>query len=257
MASMNGLNSIWSSVNTNDYSYLFSGLSSNDNSSSSDNILGIDFAEYSSVTKGSYSKLMKAYYAKYGKDDPVSKEVFDADKKELTSLKGNADELYKAAEDLTASGRDSLFQKVDVKDEETGVTTKGYDVDKIYEAVNTLAGAYNSLVEKATDSSDNAVLRQTLHMIQSTSSNGSLLADVGIKIGADNKLSVDEETFKNADMASVKTLLNGSDSLGGKIQSAASSIYVRTGNSLSDQNTYTSSGTLGNYTTGNILDSFL
>jgi len=94
-------------------------------------------------------------------------------------------------------------------------------------------------------------------MINSTASNGELLADVGIRIGADNKLSIDEETFKNADMNKVKTLFNGSSSLGGKIQSAASNIYMNVNNSLGNRNFYTSTGSLGNYSTGNIMDSLL
>ena len=258
MANVNGLGSTWASMyTTNDYSYLFNNMSSNSNSGTS-NLLGIDLAEYSSITRGSYSKLIKAYYDKFGDDKTPAGSAEDKSTTiAKTTLKGNADELSKAANALMTNGKDSLFKQIDIKDEESGETKKGYDKDKIYDAVNSLVEAYNGLIKNSTESNSNAVLRQTLHMINSTASNGELLADVGIKIGADNKLSIDEETFKNADMNKVKTLFNGSSSLGGKIQSAASNIYMNVNNSLGNRNFYTSTGSLGNYSTGNIMDSLL
>lgn len=259
MANVNGLGSTWASSYTmNDYSYLFNSMSSSSSSSATGNILGIDLAEYSSITRGSYSKLIKAYYEKYGNDSKTTDSTESkSDTIAKTTLKGNANELYEAANALMSNGKDSVFKKVELKDEESGDVTKGYDKNKIYDAVNSLVEAYNGLVEQSADSDNNAVLRQTLHMINSTASNSSLLADVGISIGADNKLSIDEEAFKNADMNTVKTLFNGSSSLGGKIQSAASNIYMNVNNSLGNSNFYTAGGTLGNYSTGNILDSFL
>lgn len=251
---MAGINSIWNSYNSN--SYLFGNV--NTSNTSSGNILGIDFAEYSSITSGSYSKLIKAYYAKYGTDSTDGVSSSDSDSTATkTTIKGSANELYKAANALVTTGKDSVFKKIDIKNEEDGTTTKGYDTDKIYKAVSSLVDAYNSLVKNSTDSKDNAVLRQTLHMVNSASANGSLLNDIGIKIGTDNTLTLDEETFKSADMNKVKTLFNGSDSFGAKIQSAASSIYLNVNNSLGDSNSYTAAGTLGSYSTGNILDSLL
>lgn len=259
MANVNGLGSTWSSLaTTNDYSYLFNSMSSNKSSSGTSNLLGIDLAEYSSITRGSYSKLVKAYYDKFGDDGDTSGTTSDkSDTIAKTTMKGSANELYKATNALLTNGKDSVFKKVDIKDGETGKSTRDYDKDKIYDAVNSMVEAYNGLLENSTSSNNNAVLRQTLHMINSTASNGELLAEVGIKIGADNKLSVDEDAFKNADMNRVKTLFNGTSSLAGKIQSAASNIYNNVNNSMGNSNFYTSSGSLGNYSTGNILDSML
>lgn len=257
MANVNGLGSTWSRLaTTNDYSYLFNNMSSNKNNSST-NLLGIDLAEYSSITKGSYSKLMKAYYKKLDNEGDTSATGDKSDTVAKTTLKGSANDLYKAANALLKNGKESVFKKVDIKNEETGESTRDYDKDKIYDAVNTMVEAYNGLVDKSTSSDNNAVLRQTLRMINSTASNGEMLGEVGIKIGADNKLSIDEEVFKNADMNKVKTLFEGTSSLAGKIQTAASNIYNNVNNSLGNNNFYTANGSLGNYSTGNILDSML
>lgn len=258
MANVNGFGNAWTNLYTNDYSYLFNSMSNNKNNSQTSNLLGIDLAEYSSITRGSYNKLVKAYYAKFGDEaDSSGKAVDKSETVAKTTLKGNADALSKAVHGLVTNGKDSVFKQTELKDEETGIVSKGYDKDKIFEAVSSMVDAYNELVKNSTDSNDNAVLRQTLHMINATSANGSLLADIGISVSSDNKMSVDEEAFKNADMNTVKTLFNGSSSLGGKIQSAASNIYMKVNNALGNSNFYTSGGTLGNYSTGNILDSLL
>ena len=258
---MTKISSSWDSYYTNDYSYLFNSVSNNStqSSSSTSNILGIDLAEYASITRGSYNKLVKAYYQKYGNSstDATSSADSKSEKIAKTTIKGKANDLYKAADALVTTGKNSLFSKVELKDEETGTVTKDYDKDKIYKAVSSMVDAYNDLVESSTDSTDNAVLRQTLGMINSVSANSSLLSDVGIRIGSDNKLTVDEETFKNSQMSTVKSLFNGSSSLGGKIQSTASKIYLNTGNSLGNSNFYTSTGSLGAYSTGSLMDSLL
>lgn len=227
----------------------------------SNSILSIDFAEYAAITNGSYNKLTKAYYAKFGnkKTTSVGSDEVSAEESKKTRLtvKSAAKDLYETADKLVSTGKASLFKKTDIKDSETGNTVKGYDTDKIYKAVSSLVDSYNNLVKTSADSTDNSVLRQTLNMVNSTLSNGALLGDVGIKIGADNKLSVDEESFKKADMSTVKTLFNGSGSLGAKMQSVAVNIYNQTNNLLGNSNTYTAFGTLGNYTAGNLLDRLL
>lgn len=256
VVAMAGMNGIWGGMNTNNVSYLFG---SNQTKSASSNLLGIDLGEYSSITRGSYSKLVKAYYKKYGNQKSSTEKLSDSKDSTQTkeSIKSEADDLYKAADVLTTKGKDSLFKKADVKDEKTGTTTKQYDTDKIYKAVSSMVDTYNSFVKKSVSSKDNAVLRQAVSMVQSTSANRSLLGQIGIKVGSDNTLSIDEETFKKADMSTVKSLFNGSDSYGGRIQSAAGKVYRNVNNSLGNRNSYTASGTLGNYSTGNILDRFL
>lgn len=242
---------------------LFNNISVGTNGSrtSLNNILGIDLAEYSSITRGSYNKLAKAYYTKFANkktsglaSEDMSKEESD---KTRTTIKKDAEDLFKAAGTLASKGSNSVFKKVDVKDSETGNVSKEYDTDKIYKAVSSMVDSYNSLVKSSSDSRDKAVLRQTLHMVHSASANRSLLNDIGIQISKDNKLSIDEETFKKADMSTVKSLFNGAGSFGAGIQSNAGDIYTNAGKLLSNRNTYTSSGTVKNYSTGSLLDSML
>ncbi|MCM1158119.1 MAG: hypothetical protein NC300_04980 [Bacteroidales bacterium] len=258
---MSSINGIWGNDST---SYYFGGSTSS-SSSMGGNILGIDLAEYASVTRGSYRKLAKAYYQKYGNESKTDStdNSEDAKKKQtetkaaVNSMKTNAAALSRTAGVLTKTGKNSLFNKVEITDKETGVKTEDYDRDKIYKAVSDLVESYNTYVKKAADSTDNTVLRQTLNMVRSASINGSMLQKVGIKIKEDNTLELDEETFKGADMSRIKTLFNGSGSFADRIQTVANNVDRRMDNLLGNKNFYTAAGTLSKYSTGDILDSFL
>lgn len=250
------INSIWGNGYSNNYLY-------NNTTSSfggTGNLLGIDFGEYASITKGSYRKLIKAYYDKYGKDGEPKTSKEESSKEAIAaknSLKEYADSLYKSIDALTVTGKKSLFNKVELTDEETGKKSMGYDTDKIYKAVNDFVEAYNNYVKKAVDSEDNAILRQTLGMTRAAATNSGLLSKIGIKIGADNTLKIDEEAFKKADMAAVQSIFSGSGSFGNQVQTAANKVYLNINNSLGNKGYYTSSGVLGNYSSGDILDSLL
>ncbi len=62
-------------------------------------------------------------------------------------------------------------------------------------------------------------------MVNYTKANKSVLASMGISIGADNKLSIDEKTFKGSSMAAVKSAFTGAGSYGKSVQASASMIY--------------------------------
>lgn len=252
---MSSVNNIWGNTYSNNVSSLFS-FGSTNSSSPSGNILGIDLAEYSSVTRGSYKKLAKAYYAKYGRKQAANESQTETktDTVAKTKLKDQAGALQKAANVLTVTGKNSVFRKIDVKDEKSGITSKQYDTDKIYKAVNGLVDSYNDLIKKSADSDSNAVLRQSIRMVNSSETNAKLLSKVGIKINSDNTMSLDEETFKQADMNLVKSLFNGNGSFGSGIETAASNIYLSINNSLGNNATYTAGGTYGNYQTGSLLN---
>jgi hypothetical protein len=63
-------------------------------------------------------------------------------------------------------------------------------------------------------------------MVSQTATNENLLGKIGITIGSDNKLSVDEETFKAADMSTVKSLMTGTGSYASNIGTKASLINM-------------------------------
>lgn len=228
-----------------DYSYLFQSLSGGN---SNLNFL----ADYASIKNGSYGKLMKAYYAK---DSQNSKEVssiveskrnlsVSKDSTEtLEKVKSSSESLKSAADQLTDTGTDSVFQK--------GQT-------EIYQAADEFVNQYNKLVKDAAGASSDSITKRVDTLKLMTDSNEKLLGQVGITIGEDGTLAVDKDTFMKADQSTLKTLFNGNHSYAARVSSQASFIDSAVKQETAKSNTYTGNGTYSDpYHTGNLFSSYL
>lgn len=241
--------------NAGSISTLFSSLNSSSGGTSLS--YGIDFTTYNSIKNGSYSKLVKKYYSnqssdktdsKSGKNNTSKTESSSVEKNNATMTRDNAAALVDSSSELK---KYSLWSKVDKTDKD-GNTTKDYDTDKIAKAVSAFAKDYNSLVSSTGDSSSRSVLSSASNMVSYTKANADLLKKIGITVGSDNKLTVDEDKLKASDMAVVKSVFKDSGSFGQTISAKASTIYgnaVSQLSELSTKNSYTSSG-LYSYTSG-------
>ena len=224
-----------------DYSMLFSSLPTRSNNVTNSIFGGtsgtsFSLSDYALIKTGSYGKLMKAYYSQgddsSNKNSAVSKLVSGSSTDQattITALKSSSEKLSKAAQELTATGKDSLFVEKDITTkDENGVesTTKGYDKDTIYKKVSEFVDSYNSVLSAAGKSDNSKVLSTGANMTTMTAANEDMLAKVGITIGDDNKLSIDEKAFKEADMSSVKTMFNGVTSFAYDVQTKASFINM-------------------------------
>lgn len=207
-----------SKYNTNmDYSALFGGTTSAGTSETS-----FSLSDYASIKNGSYRKLLKAYYAQ--QDAEKLSGTGDSSQK-LTLMKSGADSLKKSADTLNDT---SLWEKKTVKekDETTGeeIEVEDYDWDAITKAVKAFVEDYNSLVEDAGESNTKDVLRSAAWMTGMTDKNSNMLAKIGITIGKGNKLELDEDALKNADISALKTVFTGYNSFASKISQKATSI---------------------------------
>ena len=93
-------------------------------------------------------------------------------------------------------------------------------------------------------------------MVNYSKVNEKLLAKVGITIGKGNKLEINEEAFKKADMETVKDLFHDRGSFGYqiKIQASLTQTYAKT--EAARANTYGKNGVYTcNYNTGEIYNS--
>lgn len=215
---------------TPDYSVLFG--QTGGSSSSSGNILG----DYMAIRNGSYKKLLKAYYANKDAEKTSSSSSASKDTPQRLSLmKGVADDLKVASDALQ---KKSLWEKKKLSD-----GTEDYDWDAISKAVNTFVSAYNSVVKEAGNSDTKAILRDAVWMTNGTRETGALLSKVGINVTADNKLEVDADKLKKADISTLKTLFTGHNSFASRVSQKASSMGKTAGNSNS---TYTKSGNYSN-----------
>lgn len=248
-------------INLNlDYSTLFSSLSSRSTSSSSSSLYDINLADYASIKNGSYYQVAKSYYAKQNKTNSTTGDnsnTTTSDKANASSVQSNADSLKDAADKLYKTGKNSLFNKKEIttKNEDGTTTTKNdFDKDAIYKAVKSFADSYNTTLKSGSASSNTNVLRQTLNMKNNVGTYKNMLDQIGITIGTDNKLSVDETTFKNSDMNTVKTLFNGTNSLAYNTSMKASQISYYADKATS---TYNFNGALnGSYSVGSSYNNY-
>lgn len=249
-------------------SSLFSGFSSN--SSGMLSMLG----DYMAIRNGSYGKLLKAYYAK--QDDGTKKtagatrrenarKAAVADSEEIKQYKTaqtDASSLKSAASALRSNSK--LFEQVEkTTTDENGEETKvmDYDRDAINSAVKSFVKAYNSTIKSAYGQESSIVQKKAASMISATASNKNMLARVGITVGKDNKLEVDEEKLKTANVSTLKTLFSGSGSYASNIERKASDMASMTeqlakNTNSSRTNTYSRTGNYSSFATGGIYDGF-
>lgn len=209
--------------------------------------------DYGSIKNGSYYKLLKSYYngnSKIGSiaGETTSNVASDSAKKNAASVRDSAKALQEDSLALLSKGKDSVFTKKNVRQDD-GTVKSEYDTDAIYKAVSKFVKDYNSTIESAASSEDSSVLSSTASMVKATKANSNLLADVGISIGSDNKLTIDEKAFKSANMTDVKSIFNGTGSYAYGIASSSSNIYNKSVSQLANLNgySYTSTGSYSSY----------
>lgn len=209
-------------------------------------------SQWASIRNGSYKKLMKAYYSQEKSTSKSDSSKDAVTKKTLTATEDSAQSLKSATDALMTTGSKSVFTKVSSKDED-GNTVQNYDTTKIYNAVKKFVNNYNDVIENTESTINSGVSNNRKSMIMNTASYESALNSVGITINSDNKLEIDEETFKNADMSKVEALFKGNSSYGYQVSLRASLIDYYTGR---EAETYNKSGSYNSYSTGTNFSSW-
>ncbi len=218
-----------------------------------------NLGEYSSIRNGAYRKLVKSYYKKMNStdSDTTDKSTTGSTGKNtkvnstgtvaLSTVKSEASDLVTSAKKLTATGKDSLF-----------ASEEKYDADATYKAVSNFITQYNDTVDALSKVTSTAVKNAGNHMQNMTNIMSKGLSKVGITVGTDGKLTVDEQKFKAADMSKVKALFNGSSSYAGVVSSAAGRVASQAGNQISQLGggLYGSNGYYNSYYSGSLYNGY-
>jgi len=208
---------------------------SNSSSSNSSSFYNINLSEYKMIKSGSYHKLMKTYYAQDSNSSDsdssssvnklVSQLTNKTDTTGLTKLNSTADTLEKTASDLASS------KKWDDADA---------NKDDLVSSVQTFVSDYNKVVEQTGNVTSSDVKNSVSWMTSLTTAMKDSLSKVGVSVGTDNQLSVNEDTLKNASTKDLKNLFSGISSYGGQIGTKASAIK----SSIASQGIYASDGSI-------------
>jgi hypothetical protein len=234
--------------------------STSTSSSSSSDFSGIisGLKDYGLIKTGAYTKLMKAYYNNLTQSNADS--VVDSTKS-LVLAKDDAKSLKSATNALNALSFDKV-DKTTKDDDGNETTTKDYDWDSLYKAAQKFVTNYNSTIDSISQLNSSSLLKSAVHMVNQTASSKDLLEDIGITVGDDNKLSIDEDTFKKSKITDIKTLFSGNNSYASKIGNYATSMYNISANAALTQSTggsrvYTQAGSYSDITTSTLYDSLL
>ncbi|MCR4596179.1 MAG: hypothetical protein K5673_05310 [Lachnospiraceae bacterium] len=228
-------------IRFNNYSNIFGNTGSIYNS----------LAQLNSVRRGSYGKLLKAYYAKDNTASVSKKTAGKTAAKStrydyplysanagLDEIRTQTDKLAKSAAKLTDSSRNGLF-----------ADRADYDPEVAYKAVNEFISDYNSTLDSVNKTTNTTVTNAANNMTRMADIMSNSLSRVGVTVGRNGRLSIDEEVFKNTDMDKVRSVLGS----GGSFARSVGSYSARLGSAAKQQSLQAANNTgiYGRYGTYN------
>lgn len=215
-----------------DISKLFGGLNSNDSFG------GINLSDYASIKNGSYGKIVKSYYAEQTQPQESKSKV----KSDNSEWNASAASIVKKASTVDTTGLSQVKKEADglktsleaFKNEDLWKVQEGkYDKDAIAGAVQSFVKEYNDVIDKAEKVNAKSVTSGVDNMRSMTNTMSKYLSKVGVSVGTDGKLSVDEDKLKNADVNSIKSLFTEKNSYASQISESANAISKEAVNSSS------------------------
>lgn len=227
------MNNMYGVGYNNSFMNTFFGNSSSDSANGSSLISSL--GDLKMIQNGTYKKALKSYYASQtsstSQNDDVDNDSGTVDSKiNLSNLKSSAQKLYEAANTLKKADYSENAKPESLLDE-----VKGF------------VNSYNSTLSSSKKMNSYSILQTAVWGTEQMNVSEGMLNKVGITIGENNSLSIDEEKFKSAKMSDLKVLFSGSGSLADRVSQKASTMYNQSANQLAinqGKMTYTMYGTL-------------
>lgn len=192
------------------------------------------FNDYAAIKNGSYKKLLSAYYSKAGSNSVDEENIESINNKEISS---------EASSSINSL---STLKKMDISEENRNNVEKN---------IKELVNSYNNMIDNLAKSDTKSVLQKGVWMTKAVSSYSNVLDNIGLKVGADNRLTFDSEKFSKASMESIENVFKGNMSVGNKIMYKINQLEnVATNNGKSG---YTKTGGKALYDTVPTIDKYL
>ena len=227
-----------------DYSALFSSLNTNSSKNSPAGDLSGLLSDYSSIKRGTYGKLLKAYYAK-----------------EPSAAKGN--NTTTTDKKITANAETSVYNKVSTSADslQKSIDTlssldASKDATETLKAVQNYVKDYNSFLSASGDTGNSTITGRTETIKAATASYNKQLSSLGINVGSDGKLSLDEDAFNKADKSGMSSLFSAKASYGYSVKVSAGMAASNANYESTKTSLYTSNGSY-NISTGTLMDSLM
>lgn len=235
-------------ISSGDSGNYFASMLGTKSSSKSDSGSGLDalysagassmsgLGDYALIQNGAYKKLLNAYYNK-------------KDTGETTEQK--TEKLHLTSSSADANGLNTEVNKL------INMNISEDNRESIKDTLKSVVEKYNTLIDSASKVDNVAVLRQALWMTQDTAALAKSLTDVGITVGSDNKLTLDESKFDSAQLSSLNTIMKGRGSYFSKLADRSAALTNAASNAVSGSNAkslYKPSGSYDKQVSGNVVD---
>lgn len=198
-----------------------------------------------------------------------------ADKVRSSSFRKDMKEMFGTSSDSASSSSvgsvesESKLSATAKKLQETAASMSSLSADdfkdpeKLQKAVEGFTEKYNSTIDALQKSDSVDALKAGVSMTNTVKTYSGALRRIGITIGSDNKLSLDADKLKAADVNAVKSMFTSNYSMSTRIANKASDISKAAANKAQTTafKSYTSQGTaksyFSNYSIGSLLDMYM
>lgn len=217
-----------------------------------------NFGDLAMMRSGVYGKLMKSYVSQITDDADVS-ETSTSKKAKTDTFKNSVSEKMdqlRSPKPVTAESENNKVLS-NIKSAAKSMETAANDLmgmdfetstrDELYDAAKKFVSSYNSVVQNAAKTDNVSVTKSVQWMKDDTKAHEKMLAKVGISVGKDGTLSLDEEKFKAANQSDIEFELGKNSSVVSKSAYRATGLYNLAANQISfssGNSFYSSSGVL-------------
>lgn len=208
-----------------------------------------NFGDLALMKNGVYKKMIRSYYEKVEGSSDTKKETtnqFTNVRDKVAKEKENALKISKENEALSSMKSTAKSLETNAKSL-AGMDFDGSTKEEIYSAVKKMADSYNSVVDSAGKTGLTSISQSVKWMTDSASVREKQLKKLGITVGTNGKLSIDEEKFKAANLTDIKSLMAGKSSYVSGLAQRATGLYNLASNQMSTsagKTLYSSSGVL-------------
>ncbi|MBR1742244.1 MAG: hypothetical protein IJ733_10355 [Lachnospiraceae bacterium] len=257
------------------YGFLFNSTGTNNNVGLANALFGSKntmLSDYSMIKSGAYKKLLTAYYKSQETENDSTantkntKNTKKTDRKDTSNSKSSVKTTEENSPNLVAKSaadhlknsavslqRNSLYKETG-KDEDGNAT---YNRDDITAAVKSFVSDYNSAVSSANKTSSATVQSKALNLTKATASNSKLLKEIGITVGKENELVIDEDKLGKAKISTLKSLFTGSGSYADRVANAASTVSKAAYAAANSTSSYSQSGAYKSTDISSLLDQYM
>ncbi len=201
-----------------------------------------NFGDLALIKSGVYTKMMRSYVSKMTEtEDSDKSSSSDTGYKFKNSVSEKLESL-RSPKDTTAADKAnkalSTIKSAAGKLETSANALSEMDFDAstkedMLKAAKTFVADYNSVLTSTKNTDNESLSRSVKWMKDDIKARDKMFAKIGVSIGSDGALSIDEKKFNEANLSDIRTMFSGSGSIVGKTAQRATGLYNLAANQIS------------------------